>query len=134
MKRILNAVLILSLAAFASEVAQAKDPLQTTLMYTPDTIQVPGSATVEQVKRAIRKELYLKSWEIRETGAGQLQGQFRKGEKYSIVLDISFDAKTVNIRYKDSSGLNYGGREIHRTYNERVQDLEKAIRAELDAF
>lgn len=125
--------LVLTFSMLAVAVAQAKE-LPLAPLYKPETIQAASGAPAE-LKRAIRKAMYLKDWQIRDLAPGHLQGQFQKGDKYAIVVDVKYDAKTVSISYRDSSGLNFSSDgTIHKTYNERVRDLEKAIRAELDAF
>lgn len=128
---------ILSLAAFSLAVVmpvQAAQPLPTEVMYTANSIQLPAGMTMEAVKRGVRKALFIKDWQIREVTLGDIQAQFKKGEKYMLVVDVKYDTKSVGIAYKDSVGLNYADGLIHKTYNERIRDLEKAIRAELDAF
>lgn len=109
-------------------------PLPTEVMYTVDSIQLPAGLTLDAVKRGVRKALFIKDWEMKEVSPGQIQAQYKKGEKYMLAVDVKFDIKSVGIVYKDSVGLNYSNGEIHKTYNERIRDLEKMIRAELDAF
>ena len=125
--------LILVFAAFTTTSSQAGSP-PTAPLYNPAAIQVPDGTTLDAVKKAVRKGLYLKDWQISDAGPDRLAGLFRKGDKYSISVEIEYSPKSVGIKYKDSNGLYYDAGIIHRTYNERVLDLEKAIRAELDAF
>lgn len=134
LKRIVNICAVPLFAILAAGVVHAKD-LPTVPILAPILIQVPAGASAEDVKKAVRKAMFLKDWLIRDIGPGHLQGQFIKGEKYTIVVDVKHDAKSVGIGYKESTGLNYGSNgTIHKTYNERVKDLEKAMRAELGAF
>ncbi len=134
MKRnVLSTFPILLIAALIATSAQAgSPPIETT--YKPAPIEVPAGTTLEAVKRAVRKGMYLKDWTISNAGPNRLDGEFKKGDKYSINLEIEYSPTSVRFQYKGSSGLNYDNGRIHRTYNERVQDLEKVIRAELDAF
>lgn len=133
LRKLLGAFAVLSFVALAPSVAQARSqPIEP--LYKPDPIQVPAGNTLASVKRAVRKGMYLKDWQIREAGPNLLEGQFLKGEKYSITVEVEYSDKAVTIRYKHSAGLDYSGGAIHRTYNERILNLEKAIRAELDAF
>lgn len=128
---------IMSLAAFSLALVmpvQAAQPLPTEAMYTVNSIQLPAGLTMDVVKRGVRKALFIKDWQMRDASPGQIEAQFKKGEKYMLAVDVKYDTKSVGIAYKDSVGLNYADGLIHRTYNERVRDLEKAIRAELDAF
>lgn len=115
--------------------AQAAQPLPTEAMYTVDSIPLPAGLTMDAVKRGVRKSLFIKDWQMREVSPGQIQAQFKKGDKYMLSVDVKYDTKSVSIAYKDSVGLNYSSSgEIHKTYNERIRDLEKLMRAELDAF
>ena len=133
LRKLLSVFAVLSFVALAPSVTQARSqPIEP--VYKPDVIQVPAGYTLASVKRAIRKGMYLKEWQIREAKPNVLEGMYLKGEKYSITVEIEYSDKAVAIRYKDSAGLDYSGGAIHRTCNERILSLEKAIRAELDAF
>jgi hypothetical protein len=44
---------------------------------------------------------------------------------------VTYDTKTYNIQYKDSSNLDYNGTSIHKNYNGWVENLDKAIRSQL---
>lgn len=131
-KTIFHCFMILSLVFMPLAVQAATLP--TEVMYTVESIQLPPGLTMDAVKRGIRKSLFIKDWQIREVSPGLIQAQFKKGEKYMIAVDVKYDTKSVGIVYKDSVGLNYSNGEIHKTYNERIRDLEKMIRSELDAF
>lgn len=133
LKKLVSIFALLSFVALSPAVSQARSqPIEP--LYKPDPIQVPAGNSLASVKRAVRKGMYLKEWQIRDAGSNVLEGMYLKGEKYSITVEIEYSDKAVTIRYKDSAGLDYSGGAIHRTYNERVLNLEKAIRAELDAF
>ena len=109
-------------------------------IYTPEPIQVPAGKSAEVVKKAVRKALFDKDWEVREIGPGHLQGKHTKSggkdKLHVAVLDVRFDAKSVRISYKDSQELNYdkAAGVIHKTYNNWVHNLEKSIRANLGAY
>lgn len=131
-KTLFRSFFVLSLMLMSLGIQAA--PLPTEVMYTVDSIQLPPGLTLDVVKRGVRKVLFLKEWQIREVSPGLIHAQYKKGEKYMLAVEIKFDTKSVAIVYKDSVGLNYSNGEIHKTYNERIRDLEKMIRAELDAF
>jgi hypothetical protein len=108
-------------------------------LYTPEPIQVPAGKNAEAVKQAIRKALSGREWEMREVGAGHIQGKHTKTSKkdsYTAVVDVKFDAKTIRISYKDSQNLNYDAKDntIHGTYNKWVKNIEKDIRGNLGAY
>ena len=61
---------------------------------------------------------------------------------HQAVVDIAYDAKSYNIRYKSSKGLLYGEadhtsgretREIHRSYNDWIKNRDNAIRTQFIA-
>jgi len=125
---------------FAVLLAMPAYAANTAPMVTPDPIQVPAGKSAEEVKKAVRKAMFDKDWEVREIGPGHLQGKHTKsggkGKLHVAVLDVRFDAKSVRISYKDSEELNYDKESgvIHKTYNNWVRNLEKSIRANLGAF
>ena len=136
-KSIVNIFAVLLFTTLAASAVYAKE-LPVSPIYTPDTIQAPAGMTAEEVRKAVRKAMFLKDWQILDVDSGNVQGKFRKldknGEKYRIVVNIKHDAKGVRISYQDSAGLNHSDGLIHSTYGNRVKDLEKTIRAELGAF
>mgnify|MGYP001563219809 FL=1 len=109
-------------------------------IYTPEPIQIPAGENAEAVKKAIRKALFDKDWEIHEIGPGHLQGKHSKSggkdRMHVAVVDVRFDAKSVRISYKDSQELNYDKESgvIHKTYNNWARNLERNIRANLGAY
>jgi hypothetical protein len=121
--------LLLFLAAGPAH-AGKHDPI-----YVPQPIQIPAGKA-GNVKNVIKKALYDKNWEVSETGPGHIQGKYTKSGKHTAVIDVSYDAKTVSIHYKDSQNLNFNkeNNTIHGTYNNWVRNVEKNIRSGLGAF
>ena len=122
---------------FLALLAAPAQAARTAPVYTPEPIQVPAGTGLGEVKKAVRKALLDKHWDVREIGAGHLQGKHIKSSKkgaYTAVVDIKFDAKTVRIGYKSSENLDYNKEDgsIHKTYNNWVKYLEKNIRANLN--
>ena len=128
---ILPFIALLAVPAYAANTAP---------IYTPEPIEVPAGKSTEEVKKAVRKALFDKDWEIREIGPGHVQGKHTKSggkdKLHVAVLDVRFDTKSVRIGYKDSQELNYDKASgvIHKTYNNWVRNLEKNIRANLGAY
>jgi len=127
---------VLPLVALLATPAQAAG---TAPIYAPEPIQIAAGKSTEAVRKAIRKAMFDKEWEIREIGPGHLQGKHTKSGKdktHVAVIDVRFDTKNVRIGYKDSQELNYdkAAGVIHKTYNGWVRNLEKNIRANLGAY
>jgi len=127
---ILPFIALLAVPAYAANTAP---------LYKPEPIEVPAGKSADDVKKAVRKALFEKDWEVREIGPGHLQGKHTKtsrGKSHVAVVDVRFDTKSVRISYKDSEELNYdaGAGIIHKTYNNWARNLEKNIRSNLGAF
>lgn len=130
---------LLAVLPFLALIAAPVQAARTAPIYTPEPIQVPAGKGLAEVKKAVRKALFDKSWDVREIGPGHLQGKHIKSgkkESHTAIVDVKFDAKTVRIGYKSSENLNYNQEEgsIHKTYNSWVKYLEKNIRANLGAY
>ena len=106
-------------------------------VYNPE-FEVSGKSLAE-IKKAIRKSVFRRNWEITKESGGSYIAQYIKTSKRSslkVVVNISYSANRVSMRYVDSEGLSYDKAEgtIHRTYNRWVKNLEKDIRGELGAY
>jgi hypothetical protein len=63
-------------------------------------------------------------------GSGKIVGTLAL-RTHLAVIDIAYDTKAYSIRYKDSSNLDYTGTSIHNNYNGWIENMDKAIRAQL---
>jgi hypothetical protein len=133
LRKIIHWFAVLPLVALVAAPAYAA---RTAPIYTPEPIQVPAGKNVEAVKSAIKRACFDKGWNTREVGPGHIQAKYTKQNKYTAVVDIKYDAKTVRILYNNSENLNYdaGQKIIHKTYNNWIHYLEKNIRADLGAY
>jgi hypothetical protein len=86
--------------------------------------------TMDEVRQAIRRAAEKLGWQIESVAPGTLTGTL-KLRKHVAVVTITHDTSTFTITYKDSTNLHYDGREIHRQYNNWVQNLEAAVRSEI---
>ena len=50
------------------------------------------------------------------------------------IMEIKYDTKQYSITYKDSQNMNYDGKQILQSYNDWVENLDKAILARLQAL
>lgn len=89
--------------------------------------------SMAEVERAIRTAGAGLGWQMVERGSGNLEGILFLRE-HRAVVDIRYDTNSYSIRYKDSSNLNYDGSTIHPNYNGWVQNLQRAIRAQVSGL
>ena len=94
----------------------------------------PGASkavSMADVETAIRRAGHGLGWQIVPQGPGKAEGTLVLRDHLAVV-DITYDIKSYSIRYKDSSNLQYDGKTIHSNYNGWIQNLDKAIRTQLD--
>ena len=94
----------------------------------------PGTSkavSMEDVEMAIRRAGSGLGWQIVPKGPGKAEGTLVLRD-HRAVVDITYDTKNYSILYKDSSNLQYDGKTIHSNYNGWIQNLDKAIRKQLD--
>jgi len=87
-------------------------------------------ATLDGVSQAIVRAGNTLGWIMNADRPGHVLGTLHLRE-HTAVVDINYDEKSYSIKYKDSSNLNYDGQSIHSNYNGWVQNLDKAIKAQL---
>jgi hypothetical protein len=87
--------------------------------------------TMDDIEKAIRRAGALLGWRMQAVRPGLIVATIQWGRGHIAVVDVTYDTKTYDITYKDSTNLDYNGTEIHRNYNYRVQELDKGIRAQL---
>jgi hypothetical protein len=90
------------------------------------------TATVDDVQKAILRAGATLGWQMAQQEAGKVEGVLVL-RNHRAVVDIAYDARNYSIKYKDSSNLNYApeAQTIHNNYNGWIQNLDKAIRAQL---
>jgi len=97
----------------------------------PVTTNKPAS--IDEIEKAIIRAGVGLGWQMVSRGKGKVEGTLVLRE-HRAVVDIDYDAKNFNIKYKDSTKLDYDGEKIHPNYNSWVQNLDRAIRAQLTAM
>jgi len=91
------------------------------------------SVTLRDVERAITRAGVGLGWQMMPRQPGKMEGVLVL-RSHRAVVDITYDTAAYSIKYKDSSDLEYDGSSIHSNYNGWVQNLDKAIRAQLTAL
>ena len=91
----------------------------------------PGAKlTLEEVSRNIWTAGKRLGWEIQEVRPGELTGTLTLRTHLAVVA-VTHDTTTFNINYRNSINLRYHDNEIHRNYNNWVNNLSRAIQAEM---
>ena len=93
------------------------------------------SVTLDNVRDAVTRAGAGLGWIMIEEGPGRVRGTLRLRDHVAIV-DVTFDTSTYNIKYVDSTNLNYNKTSgtIHKNYNGWIQNLDTAIQRELAAL
>jgi hypothetical protein len=91
---------------------------------------VGKTASMDDVLRAIVRAGVRAGWEMLPEQPGRVSGRYVRGQ-HRATVDITHDTKTYDIKYRDSSWGAAGTGQVHRVYNTWVQNLDRAIRAEL---
>ncbi len=86
--------------------------------------------TARDVRSAILQAGAAKGWQMKEIRPGLIVGTLNVRDHMAQV-DIEYDRKTYSILYKNSYNLKYDGANIHKNYNEWVQQLSAAINTQM---
>jgi hypothetical protein len=105
-----------------------------TPIYNVQSSPIPPNpaATIENIEKAIMRAGLTLGWQVNPKGPGKVEGILNI-RKHQAVVDIAYDTKSFSINYKDSVNLDYrdSDKTIHSNYNGWIQNLEKAIRAQV---
>jgi hypothetical protein len=105
-----------------------------TPIYNVQSVAIPPNpaATMENIEKAVMRAGLTLGWQIVPKAPGQLEGVLVL-RTHRAVVDITHDTKVFSINYKDSVNLSYSesDKTIHSNYNGWIQNLEKAIRAQV---
>lgn len=88
----------------------------------------------EDVKKAIVRAGAGLGWNMDANSPGHILGSLNIREHMAQV-DISYDKNKYSITYKNSTNLNYNPSEpatIHSNYNGWIQNLDRAIKSQLN--
>jgi hypothetical protein len=87
-------------------------------------------ATADNVKTSILRAGAGLGWEMSEAGPGAILAKISL-RTHMASADIKYTTKTYSITYRDSNNLDADGSQIHKNYNGWIENLDRAIRAEL---
>ena len=127
--RVYRAVLIALTAALLA--ACATQPVHNVTQ--TQIVTSKANPTLEEITQAIVRAGTQLTWQMRADRPGHILGTIAL-RTHTAVVDIDYDRTAYSIKYKDSTNLNYDGGNIHKNYNGWVQNLDRAIKAQLSAL
>ena len=86
--------------------------------------------SLDDVGKAIQRAGATLGWQMKQTKPGHMLGTLYL-RKHVAVVDVNYSAQSYSVNYKDSTELDYDGQNIHPNYNGWIQNLDKAIKAQL---
>ena len=96
-------------------------------------ITIKGKHTNKDVEKSIIRAGAGLGWVVKPVRVGHLIGTLHLRDHVAVV-DITYNDKVYNIKYKSSQNLNYDGTNIHSNYNGWVQNLDRAIQTQFLTF
>ena len=107
---------------------------RTAPIYNVDTAPLNASTQdLTQIEDAIKQAGAGLGWQMRPQQPGHMIGKLFLRDHVAIV-DINYDAQNFSVTYNDSTNLKYDGSSIHKNYNGWIQNLERAILAQVTAL
>ena len=116
------------LSAEGSKTFKTFDPISN--IENSSITSVNGDLSIDQVEKAIKKACVTKGWRATIKSPGHITATLNVRSHVAIV-DIDYNPQSFSITYKDSTNLKYDGENIHRSYNNWIVYLERAIISQL---
>lgn len=88
--------------------------------------------TSDQVRAAIVRAGASLGWQMKDEAPGMLLGTLQL-RTHTAVVEIPYSPSSYSIQYKSSVNLQEQGGQIHKNYNGWIQNLTRAINAQLSA-
>ena len=88
------------------------------------------AATMENIEKAMIRAGGTLGWKMTPKGPGNVEGVLDI-RKHQAIIDITYDTKTYSVTYRTSTNLDYNeaNKTIHSNYNGWIQNLDRAIQA-----
>jgi hypothetical protein len=96
----------------------------------PFTLPADKPLTMTQISRAIVVAGNQLGWQMQPVGPGKITGRLARRTHVADV-DIEHDTKSYSIKYRDSQNLDAKDGMIHKNYNGWIENLDKAIRTQV---
>lgn len=95
------------------------------------SLRASSTASLERVTTIIKLEAVRHGWKVVEEEPGAMTIKLTRGIGKWVTARVTYDTKTVTIRYLDSANLNYtvrdGKARIHPGFNRRIDQLKRSI-------
>src|SRR5688572_6126069 len=86
--------------------------------------------SMDQVQAAIVRAGSGLGWQMAADRPGHITGRLLL-RTHVAVVDIDYSPSVYSIKYRESTNLDYDGGNIHKNYNGWIQNLDKAIKVQL---
>lgn len=96
-------------------------------------VKLPAEREYSQVQlqQAIISALEARRWQVEEVEPSEIQASINVRQRHLARISIAYNPLGVQIRYRDSQGLDYENGTIHRNYNRWVNNLRAEILRQL---
>jgi hypothetical protein len=126
-----KAVVAMATVAVIAACASGRVPVQN---FSDVPIAAKSAPSLEQVGRAITAGSLAAGWQASEIKPGNIMAVY-KIRTHTAIVDIGYTTTSYNITFKEGDpGLKYDGQTIHQNYNDWVSQLERIIRAHVNAL
>jgi len=108
---------------------------RTAPLYNPEPISVPEGLSMKEVGKAVKLAMIQRGWAASSAKPGKILAVLHIRKHTAKVL-ITYDKKSVKIKYVGSENLKYKKKEdgteiIHKNYNSWIRNLATDIQAKL---
>lgn len=94
-------------------------------------LRTSPTATLENVADIVRLAASKHGWEVVQEESGMAVLRLNRGRDKWVTTRVTYDTKTVTIRYLDSQNLNYSVRDgkswIHPGFNRWIDSLKRSM-------
>jgi hypothetical protein len=118
---------VLVLLVFAGGVACRKQAVHNV---SREPLAVPRQLTPTEMADAIVAGAERANWRAREVGPGLIRAE-KTFNQHRALSDITYNGASYSITLLSADNLLYDGTEIHKVYNEWVEQLQKGIADEI---
>ena len=125
---LIRALIVAALLAVAVAGCSSRPVMNVT---AEPVVVTPGkTATNDNVRDAILRAGSSLGWQMRPAAPGVIAGSINL-RGHSANIDVEYNPRTYNIVYRSSTGLEAQNGQIHKNYNGWIENLNNAIRREL---